>query len=239
MTRLPVPAGVAGSDRDRRRRTAFVVGTIAVCVAAVGVAALLNGVSDGSGDAVAIGTTVLTVAPTVPLTEAPTIPPTEPPVTTTTEPDPGSLPQTADKPTTSPKLAEHANALWQAIVSDDPSVAAPAFFPLGAYLQVKAISNPESDYRTRLLGAYAEDIHALHATLGARAAGAQPVGIDVPDGQAVWVEPGAEYNKGSYWRVYGANLRYTTSDGQRGSFPIASLISWRGEWYVVHLSSIR
>jgi len=39
--------------------------------------------------------------------------------------------------------------------------------------------------------------------------------------------------------VYGANLRYTTPDGQGGSFPIASLISWRGQWYVVHLNSIR
>ena len=225
--------------QDRRPRTAFVVGTIAVCVAAVGVAALLNGGGDGSGDAVAIGTTVVTVAPTVPLTEPPTVPLTDPPTTPTTEPDPGSLPQTPDKPTTSPKLTEHANALWQAIVTDDPSLAAPAFFPLGAYFQVKSISNPESDYRTRLLGAYAEDIHALHAKLGTRAANAQLAGIDVPDGQAVWVQPGEEYNKGSYWRVYGANLRYTTPDGQGGSFPIASLISWRGEWYVVHLSSIR
>ena len=47
-----------------------------------------------------------------------------------------------------------------------------------------------------------------------------------------------EYNKGTYWRVYNAMLRYTV-DGQAGSFPIASMISWRGEWYVVHLNSIR
>ena len=49
---------------------------------------------------------------------------------------------------------------------------------------------------------------------------------------------GGEYNKGSYWRVYNAALRYT-AEGQAGSFPIASMISWRGEWYVVHLNSIR
>jgi hypothetical protein len=28
-------------------------------------------------------------------------------------------------------------------------------------------------------------------------------------------------------------------DGQTGSFPVTSLISWRGEWYVVHLGAIR
>jgi len=215
------------------------VGAAAFVLGSVAIAAVVSGSGDGSQ---AVSTAVTTTpAPTVPpTTMAPTVPPTEAPTTTTTEPDPGSLPQTPDKPSgASAKLAEHASALWQAIVSDDPSVAAPAFFPLGAYLQVKAISNPESDYRTRLLAAYAEDIHALHAKLGSRAATAQLAGIEVPDGQAVWVQPGEEYNKGSYWRVYGANLRYTTPDGQGGSFPIASLISWRGQWYVVHLNSIR
>lgn len=75
--------------------------------------------------------------------------------TTTTEPDPGSSPQTQDKPsTTSPKFQANVAALWNAIVRDDPSLAMPFFFPLGAYQQVKAISNPESDWRTRLVAAY-------------------------------------------------------------------------------------
>ena len=56
--------------------------------------------------------------------------------------------------------------------------------------------------------------------------------------QAVWVQPGAEYNKGSYWRVYGSRSHYTV-DGQDHSFPVSSLISWRGQWYVVHLGEIR
>jgi len=193
-------------------------------------------VTRGGNDqpAVAIAPSMTTVA-TVP----PTVPATAPPPTTTTEPDPGSLTQTQDKPTTtSPKFGANVAALWQAIVTDDPIKAMPFFFPLGAYLQVKAISNPESDWRTRLVAGYVEDIHALHAKLGAKAGTAQLVGMDVPESQAVWVKPGVEYNKGSYWRVYGAQLRYT-ADGQSGSFPIASMISWRGEWYVVHLNSIR
>ena len=191
--------------------------------------------------AVAIAPSVTTVA-TAPPTVAATVPvpATAPPTPTTTEPDPGSLPQTQDKPTsTDPKFTAGVAALWQAIVTDDPIKALPFFFPLGAYRQVKAISNPESDWRSRLVSGYVDDIHALHAKLGGKAATAQLAGIDVPEGQAVWVQPGVEYNKGSYWRVYGAQLRYTTADGQSGSFPIASMISWRGEWYVVHLNSIR
>ena len=120
-----------------------------------------------------------------------------------------------------------------------PSVALPAFFPLGAYRQVKAISNPDGDYSSRLIAAYEEDIHTLHGKLGSQASGAQLTGVDVPESQAVWVQPGAEYNKGSYWRVYGATLKYSTPDGRSGAFPVTSMISWRGEWYVVHLSSIR
>ena len=55
---------------------------------------------------------------------------------------------------------------------------------------------------------------------------------------AQWILPGVEYNKGSYWRVYGTTVTYTVG-GESRSFPITSMISWRGEWYVVHLGAIR
>jgi hypothetical protein len=58
--------------------------------------------------------------------------------------------------------------------------------------------------------------------------------VQVPREQAEWIEPGAEYNKGSYYRVYGTRLTYQVK-GHSASFGIFSLISWRGEWYVVHL----
>jgi hypothetical protein len=51
------------------------------------------------------------------------------------------------------------------------------------------------------------------------------------------VVPGSEYNKLPYWRVYSAQLHYA-QNGQPGSFTIASMISWRGEWYIVHLARI-
>jgi hypothetical protein len=88
------------------------------------------------------------------------------------------------------------------------------------------------------VSAYAHDIHALHARLGDDAASAKLVGIDVPQARARWVDPGEEYNKIGYWRVFGSRLRYDVG-GTSGSFEIKSLISWRGEWYVVHLSAVR
>jgi hypothetical protein len=150
-------------------------------------------------------------------------------------PDPGSLPQTAALPSGSdPLFAMRMGALWAAIVAGD-TAAGSSFFPLGAYFQVKAISNPAADYRNRLIALYDLDIRALHLRVGP---GATLLGVDVPDRSATWVTPGQEYNKGSYWRVYRTRVRYRTAAGQEGSFGIFSLISWRGQWYVVHLGPI-
>jgi hypothetical protein len=149
------------------------------------------------------------------------------------------LPQTDEKPTASgAEFDANVHALWQAIVRDDPNLARPFFFPLSAYLQVKDISNPAGDYQSRLIANYEQDIHALHAQLGDAASRAQLTGMSVPNDQAQWITPGTEYNKGSYWRVYGSTLNFTV-DGQSRSFPVTSLISWRGQWYVVHLGEVR
>ncbi len=157
--------------------------------------------------------------------------------TTTTTVDPGTLPQTMDKPTTAdPQFQAGLTALWQAIVTDNPTGAMPFFFPLSAYMQVKSISNPASDWQNRLVAAYQSDIHSLHASLGSSAATAQLTGVDVPDA-AEWIQPGVEYNKGSYWRVEGSQVHYSVG-GQASSFHLASMISWRGHWYVVHLARI-
>ena len=159
----------------------------------------------------------------------PYVPPPPPPV------DPGTLPQTSVLPRSDdPVFQAGVQALWQGIVADAPSAALPFFFPQTAYVQVKAIWNPEQDYQDRLIALFRLDIEAAHADLGADAASARLVGVQVPTGQAEWIEPGEEYNKGSYYRVYGTRLSYEF-DGQTHSFGIFSLISWRGEWYVVHL----
>jgi hypothetical protein len=150
-------------------------------------------------------------------------------------PDQGSLPQTAARPSGSdPLFANRMRALWAAIVAGD-TAARSSFFPLDGYLQVKAISNPAADYRNRLIALYDLDIRALHLRVGS---GATLLGVDVPDRSATWVTPGQEYNKGSYWRVYRTRVRYRTVAGKKGSFGIFSLISWRGQWYIVHLGPI-
>lgn len=152
--------------------------------------------------------------------------------------DPGTLSQTADVPTTSrPAFNARVQALWQAIVDGTPDEALPFFFPRSAYLQVKAIRDPGGDWQTRLIANFDQDIGALHRALGTSATGATLLGIDVPP-NPVWIRPGVEFNRLSYWRVYGTEVRYQVA-GVTHRFPIASMISWRGEWYVVHLSSIR
>lgn len=130
-----------------------------------------------------------------------------------------------------------ARALWDAVVADDPSIAVPTFFPLAAYRQVKAIKDPTTDWHARLIAEFESDVHALHRRLGADGPIASFTGLSVPD-TAVWVTPGQEYNKLPYWRVYGSTLDYSVGGGEH-SLPVSSLISWRGQWYVVHLGAIR
>lgn len=153
--------------------------------------------------------------------------------------DPGALPQTRVRPAADgPAFEARVRALWDAIVHDEPERAAPFFFPMKAYEQVKAIPHPASDWRHRLFAAYARDIHAAHRRLGARAGEAKLVRLEVPPGGGRWVEPDEETNKLGYFRVYGSRLQYEV-DGAPRAIEVKSLISWRGEWYVVHLAGFK
>ena len=154
-------------------------------------------------------------------------------------PEPGTLPQTKDKPEASGAAFDgRVAALWDAVVKDDPDRAMPFFFPVTAYEQVKAITNPASDWRRRLVAAFKRDVHALHKRVGDQAANAKLVRADVPQDRARWVEPNEESNKLGYYRVYGTRLVYEL-EGKERSLEVTSLISWRGEWYVVHLSGFK
>ena len=170
-----------------------------------------------------------------------TSPPATGPVTATTgastatTTDPGVLTQTSDRPSgADPAFQGRMHLLVQAVATGDASVALPAFFPLHAYTQVKAVRDPAGDWQGRLVALFDSDIAGLHASLGAGAGTAQLAGVDVPDATAAWVGPGIELNRIGYWRVYDTRVRYTVG-GRAGSFVVISLISWRGEWYVVHL----
>jgi len=154
-------------------------------------------------------------------------------------PDPGTLAQTKDKPEASGAAFDaRMGALWEAIIKDDPERAMASFFPLSAYEQVKSIPNAASDWRRRLVTLYKRDVHALHKRLGEHTADAKLVRFDVPQDRARWVEVGEESNKLGYYRVYGTRLVYEV-DGKERTLEVTSLISWRGEWYVVHLTGFK
>ena len=127
--------------------------------------------------------------------------------------------------------------LWAGVVRDSPTTALPAFFPRGAYVQLKAIASAGSDWRDRLVHDYALDIEAAHALLGGDPASARLIAVEVPSSYGHWVPPGVCYNDIGYYEVPNARVVYSEG-GQVRSFGIASMISWRGVWYVVHLGAI-
>ncbi len=155
----------------------------------------------------------------------------------------GSLPQTPQLPSAhNAAFRAEMATLWAGILANRVSLAMPAFFPEGAYAQVKAIADPAADWQDRLVGGYALDIAAAHALLhstGGSAAtrGAQLIAVDVPAGYAHWVPPNVCYNRIGYWETPNSRIVYRERGAVR-SFGIASMISWRGVWYVVHLGAV-
>jgi hypothetical protein len=61
--------------------------------------------------------------------------------------------------------------------------------------------------------------------------------VNVPSSYQHWVPPGACYNRIGYYEIPNSRIVYR-EDGQIRSFGIASMISWRGVWYVVHLGAV-
>jgi hypothetical protein len=142
----------------------------------------------------------------------------------------GTLP-----PARSPMFEAEMTDLWAGVVSGRPDLARPAFFPLLAYEQVKAIADPAADWQSRLVSEFSADVIAAHDLIGGQSARtATLVRVIVPEDEADWISPGVCDNGVGYWHVAGARLVYRVG-GQVMSFGISTLISWRGHWYVVHL----
>jgi hypothetical protein len=143
--------------------------------------------------------------------------------------------QTSTRPTAQSVLFQaEMTDLWAGVVSGRPDLAMPAFFPLVAYEQVKAIPYPASDWQGRLVAEFRADVIAAHDLVGGRARQATLVEVIVPDQDADWISPAVCENAVGYWHVANARLVYRVGD-RIMSFGIATLISWRGRWYVVHL----
>jgi hypothetical protein len=224
-------ARAARARRRRYRRRRLGVGAAAVVVLALAVWTVTRVGSGGRSTAAPAAShrTTTTVAPTT----TTTVPPT-----TTSTTGPGSLPQTGAFPTTtSPVFTSNIAALWSAVSTGQVQQALPAFFPEGAYVQLKDIANAEGDYSDRLVVEYEADVTAAHQLLGADPAAATFVGVDADSAYGHWVPPGVCDNDVGYFELPDTRIVYSL-DGQVHSFGIASMISWRGEWYVVHLGAI-
>ena len=153
-------------------------------------------------------------------------------------PPPGPLTQTRTLPSAHTRVfrAEMTD-LWAAVVTGRARLAAQSFFPLAAYTQVKAIADPSADWRSRLFGDFRLDVAAAHHFLGRSARHDTLIRVIVPASGAAWINPGVCSNAVGYWHVGGARLVYRHR-GQLRSIGIASLISWRGRWYVVHFGAV-
>lgn len=127
--------------------------------------------------------------------------------------------------------------LWRAILTDQTQKGRPAFFPETAYAQVKSIGDAASDWEDRLFADFRLDIEAAHQLLGAAAPSIELIGVTVPTAYAHWVGPDGCLNRVGYYEVPNSRVVYRENKGVR-SFGIASMISWRGRWYVIHLGYI-
>jgi hypothetical protein len=160
------------------------------------------------------------------------------PVVLPVAPVPAGLHQTGRRPVATGRVFDaEMTDLWAAVVAGRPRLGLAAFFPLVGYEQVKAIADPAADWRNRLVAEFNLDVMAAHNLLGRQARHARLVRVIVPESQASWIVPGVCYNGVGYWHVAGARLVYRAG-GQERSIGIASLISWRGLWYVVHFGAV-
>lgn len=151
-------------------------------------------------------------------------------------PDGAPLPQTEERPsTTSARFERRMKLLADAILTGDVEKARSVFFPLVAYTQVKDVQKPERDYRYRLMAHFERDVKEYHRALGKGAEQAVLLGVTVPEERAQWMKPGKEGNRIGYFRVLRSQLRFKLPSGDERSLELTSMISWRGEWYVVHL----
>lgn len=124
--------------------------------------------------------------------------------------------------------------IWLAVSTGNPRYALPAFFPEKAYQQVKAIADPAADWQGRLWYDFTLDVAAAHQLVKP---GAVLTKVTVDAQYAQWIGAGACYNSTGYWHLPGGRMVYREG-GVTHSFGIASFISWRGNWYVVHLGAL-
>jgi len=232
----------------RRRDTGVRPRFIAAAAVAVALLAALAGCSGAAGtSAKASAAAKVRTSPVSATREAVPTASVSPSATPTPKPKPapsalpvgpanaGTLPQTSALPKTNAAAFDNAvHDLWLAVATGNPGYARPAFFPEKAYEQVKAIADPESDWQGRLWLDFTLDVAAVHKLIKP---GATLTKVITPTGYEQWIPAGACYNSTGYWHLPGSRLVYREG-GVTHSFGIASFISWRGDWYLIHLGAL-
>ena len=225
----PLPTSAVAMLARRRRRAPLAIAVIAL--------ALLTGCSAASSTTTTRAQPQPSSSP--PASSAasawPSPRPSGPPTALSVTPGAGTLPQTGAFPSTdSVAFHDAMQDVWLAVTSGNARLALPAFFPLAAYQKLKAIYDPTVDWDDRLWYDFTLDVAAAHRVMGPDA---RLVRVIVAGYDAAWVYPGVCDNSIGYWHVSGARLVYR-QHGQERSIGIASLISWRGAWYVIHFGAV-
>jgi hypothetical protein len=132
-------------------------------------------------------------------------------------------------------LNSRMSTLFHDIALDSLPRAEKVFFPESAYVAMKTgeIPSPATDYVDRLIGFLQLDLGAYHAMFFSHGPSTF-LGLNVNPADALWIRPGWCENSIGYWHVPGVRLVYRQNKVVR-SVAVASLISWQGRWYVVHL----
>jgi hypothetical protein len=132
-------------------------------------------------------------------------------------------------------LTARFNPLFATIVQNKKYSLQPLFFPEAVYVNMKKgiLPKPAQDYNFRLLAFFSLDISAYYHHLGSSPATASLVNVHAAAHSAQWIPAGTCENNFGYWHL--ANVRLVYNVGAIKSVAIASLISWRGQWYVIHL----
>lgn len=146
----------------------------------------------------------------------------------------------ADQRTDPPKpslgdFEQRVRALWEAIVTDQPQNAAPAFFPRDPFLLIKAIVQP-GRYYDQLQKRFEKDIHVLHG----RTRDLDRAVFDHFElaRRGGFAKVGDEANRLPYWASRHSFIHYRVGGSLR-RIEVRVVITWNDRWYVIHLNEFK
>lgn len=216
---MPKPAPPLASPRVLRACLVAALGLAALGAAGCSSASGANATFGDAGDAPALSIQGGASAP--PASQAPAGASADPRVV------PEPLP-----PTKSSDLATRGRHLLEAIIHDDPSLAADLVFPRDAFIETKDHPDPGKLWDKKFYPSFTRDLHKLRkrTKLAERA---RFVSFEIGH-STVQVLPKKKENKRTVWRVRGSKLTYA-QDGKTHRIEVSELTSWRGAWYVTRL----